>query len=214
MKKITKTAKTAKVAPKKSTPEQKTASPEDNQLAFSIIEIYKEDEGKRQEFHLEVEQAFDPREFTLTTPINVDVSFMKTETAITVILENFTCDLTVNCCRCLKKIKEPIRIKLTDRNFHFQRPTTVEDETDVFMADLKHMEIDLFDLFRQEILLHCNPFPVCSTSCKGVCPTCGKDLNKAKCGHGEIEKVDSLEHKEEVIHPFKNLKGIIKNDKS
>lgn len=186
----------------------------DNQLVFSIAKIYKEEEGKMEEFHLEVEQDFDEKDWKRITPINTDVSFMKTEKAIVVMLENFTCDLEGSCCRCMKKMKIHMEIPLIERGFLFKQPEVVEDSFDLFLADLKQMEIDLFEVFRQEILLHFPAFPVCSPSCKGVCPVCGKDKNKAKCGHADIEKVDAFEPKVEIIHPFKNLKDIIKNDNS
>lgn len=186
----------------------------DNQLRFSITELYKQDEGKMEEFHLAVEQEFDARDFMLKSPINTDVRFMKTEKAIAVMLENMTYDLEVNCTRCLKKIKMHIQIPNAERDFLFARPVEVEDERDVFLVDLKQMEVDLFEMFRQEILLHFPAFPVCSPSCKGICPVCGKDRNKADCGHDIVEKVDMSQPQKEVVHPFKDLKNIIKKDNS
>ncbi len=171
----------------------KTNSSQDNQLIFSITGLYKEDEGKTEEFHLSVEQSFDKNDFTLTSPIETDVTFMKTDKGIAAVLENFTFQVKTHCSRCLKNMKLKIVVPIIERNFLFIKPKVVEDETDLYLCDLKQMEIDLSELFRQEILLHCEPFPVCSTSCKGIIPV--------------------QEHTgPELVQPFKDLKHKLKND--
>ncbi len=172
-----------------------TNSNEDNQLLFSIAKLYKEDEGKTEEFHLSVEQAFDENDFILTSPIDTDVTFMKTEKGIAVVLENFSFETETHCIRCLKKIKLKTTIPLIERNFLFVKPKVVEDETDLYLCDLKQMQIDLSELFRQEILLHCEPFPVCSTSCKGIFPM------QEPTGP-------------ELVQPFKDLKQTLKKRQS
>ncbi len=43
-------------------------------------------------------------------------------------------------------------------------------------------EIDLTRALREQILLSIPPSPLCSEDCKGLCPTCGKDLNEGECG--------------------------------
>lgn len=182
----------------------------ENQLIFSVAELYKRDEGKTEEFHLEVDQAFDKQDFVLKSPINTDVILMKIEKGIAVILEKFTYDIEAQCTRCLKKLKLHMEIPTIDRNFLFQTPTKVEDDRDLYLVDMKRMEVDLLELFRQEILLHYDPFPVCSVSCKGICLVCGKDRNKADCGHEGLEQVDPIEPQPKVIHPFKDLKNKLK----
>lgn len=180
----------------------------DNQLIFSIGELQKQAEGKTEEFHLSVEQDFEDEDIKLTTPIDTDVIFMKTDTGIAVILENFTCEGETSCSRCLKKIPDPIRIEKIERTFLFKKPEKDEDRCDVYLTDMKQMEIDLLELFRQEILLHYDPFPVCSTSCKGICPTCGKNKNKAECGHEAVETVETFEPQKQVVQPLQGLKTL------
>ena len=43
-------------------------------------------------------------------------------------------------------------------------------------------EIDLSAAVRESILLALPPAPLCVEDCKGLCPTCGKDLNQGDCG--------------------------------
>jgi uncharacterized protein len=37
------------------------------------------------------------------------------------------------------------------------------------------------DLLRQYLLLELPMAPVCREDCKGLCPTCGQNLNEASC---------------------------------
>lgn len=41
--------------------------------------------------------------------------------------------------------------------------------------------LDLTDEVREAIILALPGYPVCSDTCKGLCMTCGKDLNKGEC---------------------------------
>jgi len=43
-------------------------------------------------------------------------------------------------------------------------------------------EVDLTPFIRESILLRLPAHPVCRKDCKGLCPTCGADLNKGSCG--------------------------------
>ncbi|MEK7085982.1 MAG: DUF177 domain-containing protein, partial [Patescibacteria group bacterium] len=63
--------------------------------------------------------------------------------------------------------------------------------------------IDLGEFLRQEIILHFPLIPVCSKSCKGLCPTCGKDKNKEDC--------DCPKRETEGYKPLAVLKKLIKN---
>jgi len=60
-------------------------------------------------------------------------------------------------------------------------------------------ELNLFEDVRQAVLLDVTERAVCSGKCKGICPGCGKNLNKAKCAceAGEIK-------------PFADLKKLLK----
>ncbi|MGL5514994.1 MAG: YceD family protein, partial [Sporomusa sp.] len=42
-------------------------------------------------------------------------------------------------------------------------------------------EIDIIDLIRENILLAAPIKPVCSQSCRGLCPECGINLNIHTC---------------------------------
>ena len=88
-------------------------------------------------------------------------------------------DLSMPCRRCL-----------TDTTTHVQGETHVifaeegSDETedpDVYVLDERSRRIDLRPAVREEWLLIVPSFAECREDCKGICPTCGKDLNEGPC---------------------------------
>lgn len=49
------------------------------------------------------------------------------------------------------------------------------------------VELGLSGLLWEEFLLALPVKPLCSTSCKGLCPSCGKDLNEGACSCSQEE---------------------------
>jgi uncharacterized protein len=47
---------------------------------------------------------------------------------------------------------------------------------------LGHDSIDMEPLVREAILLELPLVPLCAEGCRGLCPTCGADLNHGACG--------------------------------
>ena len=112
---------------------------------------------------------------------------------------HFTVPLEGQCKRCLKKVRleEPIELTLTyvprDPQ-HAGAGRRADEETEkaakAASFDLETVDeepysgktIDLAPALREQILLAVPPSPVCDETCKGLCPTCGKDLNAGDCG--------------------------------
>jgi uncharacterized protein len=59
-------------------------------------------------------------------------------------------------------------------------------------------QIDLEPLLREYALLEFPISPICKPECKGLCPVCGENLNKADCGH-----------RPETYSPFSVLKDLL-----
>lgn len=58
------------------------------------------------------------------------------------------------------------------------------DDREVDEEPFDGERIDLGPIFREQILLSLPGIePLCRESCKGLCATCGQDLNAADCGH-------------------------------
>jgi uncharacterized protein len=100
--------------------------------------------------------------------------------------------LTVACSRCV----EPVRLNLDEKLLVTFLPAeempkddgeaqgeegaeVPEGDLDVFPFDGE--KIDLEPLFREQFVLAVPYAPLCSETCKGLCPQCGIDRNSGTC---------------------------------
>ncbi len=73
------------------------------------------------------------------------------------------------CARCL----EPVSVARQDKfNIHVDIDPTTEF-------------VDLGEEIRQELLLSVSNIVLCKKDCKGLCPSCGVNLNNEKCKCGK-----------------------------
>ena len=111
----------------------------------------------------------------------------------------FTVPLEGQCKRCLKTVRldEPIELTLSyvpregpppepsRRAGHDRSEAEPAASFDPETADEEPYSgktIDLAPALREQILLAVPPSPLCDEACKGLCPTCGRDLNAGDCG--------------------------------
>ncbi|SDF77023.1 YceD family protein [Sporolituus thermophilus] len=80
-----------------------------------------------------------------------------------------------DCNRCLKPFTMAMEIPFTEKYF---TPGFLPDED---AASYEGNEIDITDLLRENLLLAEPLKPLCSESCRGLCPVCGADLNEKDC---------------------------------
>jgi uncharacterized protein len=95
------------------------------------------------------------------------------------------------CSRCL----EPFRRRVTFAIEEEYLPTidiltgerlAAPEEPGTFRIDERHI-IDLTEAVRQYTLLAVPMKPLCRAGCAGICPTCGKNLNRGTCACPPLE---------------------------
>jgi uncharacterized protein len=79
----------------------------------------------------------------------------------------------VECARCLKPLKYPVSLKFAE---YFSR------QPEEGMYEFSGEEIDLDQMLGDNVVLSLPMRFLCREDCKGLCPLCGKDLNKGACG--------------------------------
>jgi uncharacterized protein len=83
----------------------------------------------------------------------------------------------LTCTRCLTEWDE--QVEAHGKQFFRRVP---EGEAYPIFGD----EIDLYEPARDELALALPTSPLCREDCRGLCPTCGTDLNSDPCGgHGD-----------------------------
>lgn len=96
------------------------------------------------------------------------------------------------CSRCLADFEQKIDIS-NDVSLFPEEPERGTKELDLTREDLgKNFytgnSIDLATLLCDEIVLYLPFNPRCSDNCKGLCPSCGKNLSEGRCGCGNINR--------------------------
>jgi len=90
-------------------------------------------------------------------------------------------NVELECRRCLGDATGHVS---EDAHLIFAEPGAegVEDDPDVFIIDDRASELDLRPAVREQWLLNVPGYALCRDDCKGLCPTCGAELNLGDCG--------------------------------
>ncbi len=86
----------------------------------------------------------------------------------------------LECRRCLQAVRVPIA---EDVAVLYQAGVdAVEaEESEVYPLPARGQELDLGPMVREQVVLAVPAYAICSEACKGLCPTCGKNLNEGPC---------------------------------
>ncbi|HIE09853.1 MAG TPA: DUF177 domain-containing protein, partial [Armatimonadetes bacterium] len=94
-------------------------------------------------------------------------------------------DFEFTCSRCLKRFSRTVEVRVEER-FPLALSRATQEQLDDCLDGLTPIwqdeVLDVGELVRQYIELALPMAPLCRSDCKGICPTCGKDLNEGPCG--------------------------------
>ena len=93
--------------------------------------------------------------------------------------------VSVICSRCLEPFRQPVE-ELCHRIFRagpLGKPESEHAlvEEDLALTPFDGVRINLEEMAREQIYLAVPLKPLCQESCRGLCPTCGAELNSAPC---------------------------------
>jgi uncharacterized protein len=100
-------------------------------------------------------------------------------------------ELRLDCSRCLAEYRSPIDSAFTI--FYLEATGTDQDEEvelaeeDMISATYAGDEIDFTAEIAEQIIMAIPLKPLCRDDCRGLCPTCGTDLNITGCTCGRQE---------------------------
>lgn len=94
--------------------------------------------------------------------------------------------LELPCGRCLEPFEWPVDAEF-DLRYQPRTQNTGDGEREIEEDDLatafyENDEIDLGQLLLEQFYLSLPMKPLCEDGCKGLCPVCGTNLNRATCG--------------------------------
>ena len=138
----------------------------------------------------------------LDGPLNVQMTIFKEDTNF-VVEGHLSGRIKVRCDRCLGLYSHEL-----DTEFRLFLSSTPQDpdqneielcEEDMAVRFITGDEIDIDDIVIEQIYLSLPIKFLCSGGCHGLCPICGKNLNRGKCdcpeqnGHPAFLKLKELE---------------------
>jgi len=93
--------------------------------------------------------------------------------------------LRLECSRCLEEfichIDEPFAVTFLPSRERPKESDLELESDDLDVSFYNERTIDLSALVREQLLLAIPMNPVCTLSCRGLCPECGKNLNEGRC---------------------------------
>lgn len=123
-------------------------------------------------------------DFDFETPLQSEVKIKKAGRSVLITGEVQT-TLRLQCVRCLKEFLYPLSTTF-DLTLHPLREAPSEEETELGSEEMESSffeggEIHLSEIACEQVFLEIPYQPLCQEGCKGLCPTCGKDLNLSSC---------------------------------
>jgi len=98
-------------------------------------------------------------------------------------------DVVMPCRRCLNDASA--HVSGEEHVIFVEADDEEADNPDVYALDERADEIDLRPAIREQWLLAVPTFVLCKDDCKGLCPSCGADLNAGECHCPPQVSVDS-----------------------
>ncbi len=94
-------------------------------------------------------------------------------------------EVILPCARCLAPVRAPLVVELEEvftptLDIITGQAIIPEEEDRALWIDEHHI-LDLTEVLRQDVLVALPMHPLCREDCRGLCPTCGANLNDGPC---------------------------------
>jgi uncharacterized protein len=145
--------------------------------------------GQREHFERRFEpSAFDPQDedYRLATPVEVLLDVEKAGKDAYRVTGRATTRLELQCGRCLEDFLLPV-----DASFELcyvpaidlaAEPEREIAEDDLTTSFYREGSLDVIELLREQFQLALPMKPLCTEACRGLCPSCGANLDRTECG--------------------------------
>jgi len=123
-------------------------------------------------------------EYRIAEPVSLAFDIFKDKEQFRLVGDVKT-TLELPCSRCLEPFRWPVDSHF-DLRYQPKSHNTGEGEYEIEEDDLttafyENDEIDLAQLMEEQFYLSLPMKPLCTEDCKGLCPQCGKNLNRDTC---------------------------------
>jgi uncharacterized protein len=152
-------------------------------MEINVSQLLKEPIGSSRKY--KIDETLDIAEDKRDNAVSGEISLLRTQRGILARAELHT-ELELTCSRCLSAFCYPLDINFEEEyiqtvNVNSGLPLETSGEPGSFTIDEHHI-IDLREAVRQYALLLVPMKPLCREDCAGLCPECGRNLNRGPCG--------------------------------
>jgi uncharacterized protein len=130
-------------------------------------------------------RAFEGETFRGVSPVTLSFDIDRQETGRFRVVGHLTGELELTCSRCLEAFTLPVAtdfdLRYVPRTENVGEGEQEVDEDDLTTSFYAHDQIDLGQLIMEQFQLALPMKPLCSETCRGLCPQCGTNLNTATC---------------------------------
>ena len=130
---------------------------------------------------------------TIISPIKARLKIMKIGSEV-IVKGEVVADIRLQCSRCVADFYPVLSVPV-DVVYHPLDELKGEERHEILNGELdmdfySGDEMDITTLMKEQILLNIPMKPLCTDSCRGMCRTCGKNLNEGDCScpHTETDR--------------------------
>ena len=124
--------------------------------------------------------------FRVVSPVILSFDVSQQETGRYRVTGRVAGELELTCGRCLEPFRFPVAgdfdLRYVPRTENVGDGEQQVDEDDLTTAFYSDDQLDLGELMSEQFHLALPMKPLCSEDCKGLCPSCGTNLNTGTCG--------------------------------
>jgi len=123
-------------------------------------------------------------DFDFETSLQAEVKVRRTGRSVLIVGKVET-TLRLQCVRCLKEFSSPLSTAF-DLTLHPVKEAPSDEDIELGSEEMESSffeggEIHLSEIACEQIFLELPYQPLCQEECRGLCPTCGRDLNLSSC---------------------------------
>lgn len=145
-------------------------------MLFELKSVFlTEGEEKQVKYKLDVAEIDIDGVFPFKTPVDVTATATNRASLVTLTL-TCTFDYVRNCDRCGDEFMRKMEMSFT----HKLAQTLVDDGNDDYI-ETPDFKLELDEIVISDILLSLPQKNLCKEDCKGLCQSCGKNLNEGEC---------------------------------
>jgi len=153
-------------------------------LAQNVAELLKSPLGAARQVAIdEARPRFGP-DLKVTSPVRGAARLLRTQNGV-LVRARLTTAVELECSRCLEPVQRELEIDLAEEfrpSVHIVTGVPLDAPDDEALLIDEHHVLDLTEAVRQYISTALPLQPLCTPTCRGLCATCGKNLNEGPCG--------------------------------